>query len=123
MRVTKSQIVRGVADYIKTEILPKMSEDRAMQIMASIAVNAAAKDERMISSVMSHEIVRALLDDDGSGTYEIDGLAESMRDAMEQYGAFPVKVPPIPFLSGHEITLKLNDEDVEAMRRRIENAV
>ena len=122
MRVTKSQIVRGVTDYIKSEILPKMNEDKAMQIAASIVINAAARNERMISSVMNHEIVRTLLDDDGSGTYEIDGLAESMRDAVDQYGAFPVKVPPIPFISSHEITLRLNDEDVDAMRRRIESA-
>ena len=122
MRVTKSQIVRGVTDYIKSEILPKMNEDKAMQIAASIVINAAARNERMISSVMNHEIVRALLDDDGSGTYEIDGLADAMRDAVEQYGAFPVKVPPIPFISSHEITLRLNDEDVDAMRRRIESA-
>ena len=122
MRVTKSQIIRGVSDYIKNEILPKMDEDRAVQIVATIAVNAALNNDKILDGLMQNEIVRTLLDDDGSGTYDISGLMAAMRDAVNQYGAFPFKVPSIPFLSAREITLRLNAADVDAMRSKIENA-
>ena len=120
MRVSKSQIVSGVADYVRSEILPKMNKDKAVQIVLSIAVNAAAANSHLIDAIMDNGIVRAFIRDDGSGTYDIDGLFDAMRDAIEQYGAFPVNVPAIPLLSPHEITLNLDANDVEAMRRRIE---
>ena len=119
MRVTKSQIVHGVADYIKEEILPKMDDGKAMQIIVSIGINAVTANTRLIDSVFENDMVKALLEDDGSGTYEIDGLANAMHKAVDQYGAFPVKVPAVPLLSPKEITLRLDAADVDAMRRRI----
>ena len=120
MRVSKSQIVHGVADYIKEEILPKMADGRAVQIIVSIGINSMAANDRLVDSVFDNEMVKAMLNDDGSGTYEIDGLMAAIKQSIEQYGAFPVKVPAIPLLSPSEITLKLDAADVEAMRRRIE---
>ena len=123
MRVSKAQIVRGMTDYIQGEILPKMGDDRAVQIILSIAVNAAAANEKMINSIMENGIIKALLDEDESGTYELDGLMDAMRAAVDQYGSFPLRVPPIPLLSPREITLKLDASDVDAIRRRIIDAV
>ena len=123
MRVNKGQLVRGVADYIQGEILPKMADDRAVQIILSIAVNAALGNNKTVDAALDNSMVRALLDDDGSGTYEIGGIADAMRAAIEQYGSFPVTIPAIPLLSPREITLKLGAADVDAMRRRIENAI
>ena len=42
MRVTKAQIVSGIASYIQQEILPKMGDDKALQIVFSVAVNVPA---------------------------------------------------------------------------------
>lgn len=122
MRVSKSQIVHGITEFIQNEILPKMGDDRAVQIMLSIAINTAIGNDRLVSTVLDNEVVRALLGDDGSGSYEISGIIDAMRTAIEQYGSFPVRVPAIPLLSPHEITLKLDASDVDAIRRRIENS-
>lgn len=123
MRVSKNQIVHGITEYLQSEILPKMGDDRAVQIMLSIAINTAMGNDRLVSTVLDNELVRALLEDDGSGTYEIGGVIDAMRTAIEQYGSFPVRVPVIPLLSPHEITLKLDASDVDAMRRKIENSI
>ena len=123
MRVSKSQIVHGIADYIQGEILPKMADEKAVQIILSIAANAAMSNGKLVDSVLGNEIVRTLLEDDGTGTYDVGGIADAMRTAIEQYGSFPVRVPAIPLLSPHEITLRLSAEDIDAMRRRIENAI
>jgi len=123
MKVSKSQIVHGLAGYIQDEILPKMGDDKAVQIMLSIAANAALANGRAVDAVFENGVVRALLEDDGAGAYEIGKVADAMRAAIEQYGSFPVTLPAIPLLSPREITLKLGAADVDAMRRRIENAV
>ena len=120
MRVTKSQIVRGVSDYIRDEIIPKMNENKALQIIASVAVGAAAGSEKTMDALLKNEMVRAMLDDDGSGTFEIGNLMEKLQASVSQYGNLPVKIPPVPFLSPQEITLRLDAGDIEAIRRRIE---
>ena len=123
MLVNKSQIIHGMTEYIQSDILPKMANDRAMQIILSIAVNAALANNKLVDAVLNQEIVRALLHEDESGFYDISGLADAMKGAIEQYGNFPVTIPAIPLLSPHEITLNLDAADVDAMRRRIESAV
>ena len=123
MRVSKSQIVHGLTDYIRGEILPKLGDNKSMQIVLSIALNAAMANNKLIDTAMHNGIVLALLDDDGSGSYEISGLIDAMRAAIEQYGNFPVHVPPVPLISPQEITLKLGVDDIDAIHDRIINAV
>lgn len=123
MRVSRTQIVKGVSDYIQNDILPKMDNDRAVQIIMSIAVNAVAANNKLVDSLFANDVVRSMLDDDGSGTYEIAGVADAMRKAIDQYGSFPVNIPAIPLVSPHEITLRLNADDIEAMKHRIESAM
>lgn len=123
MRVSKSQIVHGVTDYIQTEILPNLVNGKGLQIIVSIGANAVAANHKIADAVFENQMVRALLDDDGSGTYDIGSLADAMRKSIEQYGSFPVQIPAIPLISPTELTLKLTAEDVAAMRSRIESAV
>lgn len=123
MRVTKNQIVHGAADYLREEVLPKMADNRAMQIILTIGANAAFANSRTVDAVFDNNIVRALLEDDGTGTYEVGAIADAMRAAVEQYGSFPVQIPAIPFLSPNVITLNLGAGDVDAIRRKIEHAI
>ena len=123
MRVTKSQIVHGVTEYIQSHILPQMVNGRAMQIIVSIGANAIAANHKLVDAVFDNQIVRALLDDDGSGTYDLDGLADAMTKSIQQYGSFPVQVPAIPLISPEGFTLSLSADDVTAMRESIESTV
>lgn len=123
MRVTKSQIVHGVTDYIQSDILPNLTNGRGLQIIVSIGANAIAANHKLVDVLFDNQMLRALLDDDGNGTYDISGLAEAMSKSIEQYGSFPVNIPAIPLISPTEITLKLSADDVDALRKRIESAV
>ena len=123
MRVTKSQIVHGVVDYIQSNILPQLGNGRGMQIIVSIGANAIAANHKMVDAVFDNQIVRAMLDDDGSGTYDLAGLVDAMTKSIQQFGSFPIQVPAIPLISPVEFTLSLSADDVDAMRSRIEGAV
>ena len=122
MRVTRNQIVNGLVAYIQQEIMPKMDDDRALKILFSVAVNAIKANDKLIDKYLSNDIVRALIDDDGSGNYDVERLMEWIRMSVEEYGAFPVIVPPIPLVSPREITLRLGPSDIVAIQRAIENA-
>lgn len=122
MRVTRNQIVNGLVAYIQQEIMPKMDDDRALKILFSVAVNAIKANDKLIDKYLDNDIVRALTDDDGSGNYDIERLMDWIRTSVEEYGAFPVIVPPIPLVSPREITLRLGPSDIIAIQRQIENA-
>ena len=122
MRVTRPQIINGLTGYIQQEILPKMDDDRALKILFSVAVNAIKANDKLIDKYLSNDIVRALIDDDGSGNYDVERLMDWIRTSVEEYGAFPVIVPPIPLVSPREITLRLGQSDILAIQRQIENA-
>ena len=122
MRVTRNQIVNGLVAYIQQEIMPKMDDDRALKILFSVAVNAIKANDKLIDRYLSNDIVRALIDDDGSGNYDVERLMDWIRTSVEEYGAFPVIVPPIPLISPREITLRLSASDIAAIQRQIENA-
>jgi len=122
MRVTKSQIVNGLTRYIQQEILPKMDDDRALKILFSVGVNAIKANDKLIDKYLQNDIIRALIDDDGSGNYDVERLMDWIKESVEEYGAFPVTVPPIPLISPKEITLRLSAPDIIAIQRHIENA-
>lgn len=122
MRVSKNQIVNGLTNYIQQEILPKMADDRALAILFSVAVNAIKSNEKLIDRYLSNDIIRAMIDDDGSGSYNVERLMDWLRASVEEYGAFPVTVPPIPLISPREITLRLSASDIAAIQRHIETA-
>ena len=122
MKVTRNQIVNGLVDYIQQEIMPKMEDDRALKILFSVAVNAIKANDKLIDKYLSNDIVRALIEDDGNGNYDVERLMGWIRTSVEEYGAFPVIVPPIPLVSPKEITLRLGPSDIIAIQRQIENA-
>ena len=122
MRVTKSQLVHGVTAYVQNEILPKLG-NRALQILISVGANTAAANGQVMELLFGNQIVRAILDDDGSGTVEIGGLADAMRKSIDQYGSFPVQVPVIPLICPEGFTISLAANDVTALFNSVENAV
>lgn len=122
MRITQNQIVNGIMEYIQQEVLPQMNGDKAVQIVLSVAVNAIKANKKMVDAIFSSDLVKTILQDDGAGTYEIDGIMDAIYKSVEKYGYFPVTVPQIPLISPKVIEIKLNGDDVAALRRKIENA-
>ena len=122
MKVTKTQIINGLTTYIREEVLPHMEGDKALKILFSVAANAVKANDQLIDRWLSNDIVRALIADDGAGHYDIERLVMWLKSGVEEYGAFPIAVPPIPLISPREITLKLSPSDIAAIQMHIETA-
>ena len=71
---------------------------------------------------LDSDILRTLIDDDGSGSYDIERLMDWIKNSVQEYGAFPVSIPPIPLISPREITLRLGPSDIDAIQMHIETA-
>ena len=122
MKVTRAQIVNGITTYIREEILPHMDEDRALKILFTVAVNAIKANDKLIDKWLGNDVVKMLIDDDGSGHYDIERLVSWLKAGVEEYGAFPVTVPPIPLISPREITLRLSAPDIASIQMHIETS-
>lgn len=122
MRVTKNQIVNGVISYIESEVIPQVGEDKATQIIVSVAVKAVQANSKLVDSVFENQLVKTLLDADENGTYELEGIMKCVGDSLKQYGAFPVNLPAIPFISNSEKTLAFTESDIGEIKRRIERS-
>lgn len=120
MRVEKSQIIEGIASYVENEVIPKISDDRAAQIIISVWINSLKTNQKLVDSILDQGFVKALLDKDENGMYEIENLFRTFADSVEKYGYFPVNIPPIPLISPTEKALKFDKNDILEIKRRIE---
>ena len=121
MRVTKDQIINGVISFVETDVIPQV-DDKATQIIASIAVKAVKANTKLVDSVFENQLVKTLLDVGEDGTYEIEGLFKSIEESVREFGAFPVELPAVPFISPTEKTLKFDAKDVSEIKRLIERS-
>ncbi len=121
MRVTKQQIVNGIAYYIENNVIPQV-DDKSTKILASIAIKSIQANEKLLDTVFANPVVKALLVEDESGTYEIDGLFRVVSESIGQYGSFPVEIPPIPLISPSVKTLSFDEKDISEMKRIIERS-
>lgn len=121
MRVTKDQIINGVVSYMENDVIPQIS-DRAQQIIFSVAVKTVKANTKVLDSLFESQMIKAVLNADSDGTYEIDGLFESISESIKQYGAFPVEIPPIPLISPTESTFRFSESDVADLKRQIERS-
>lgn len=121
MRVTKDQIINGVISFVESDVIPKV-DDKATQIIASIAVKAVKANTKLVDSIFENQLVKTLLDVGEDGTYEIEGLFKSIEESVREFGAFPVELPAVPFISPTEKTLKFDAKDVSEIKRLIERS-
>lgn len=123
MRVTRQQIVNGIISYVENEVLPQVDEkDKSMKVIASTAARFIQSNTKLQDEVFSNSFIKAILVEDGSGTYEIDELFRAITDSVAQYGSFPVTIPPIPFISPSEKTFSFDEKDIAEIKRHIERS-
>lgn len=125
MRVEKQKIINGFVSYVDCEIVPKITNDKAMQIIISVGANTlrgnpAAADKLfnngIVAAVAKHEVV------DGKDTYDLDGMFSLVEGGIAKHGYFPITLPAIPFVSPTEKELKFSSEDIAMLKTYIEEA-
>ena len=121
MKVTKEQIINGVVSFAETEVIPQV-DDKATQILAAIFVRYVKANTKLVDTLFENQMVKTLLEADENGMYETDGIFQIVSESIRQYGPFPVEIPPIPFISPTEKSLRFNESDISEIKRRIERS-
>lgn len=121
MRIDKSKIINGIVSYTEKEVIPKLSDDKAMQIILSIGVNTIRGNSELTNKIFNNDIIKTIGQYDKSdSTYCLDSIFEYAIDSVNRYGYLPVKIPAISFISPTEKEMKFNSKDIEILKSYIE---
>ena len=125
MRVDKNRLISGIASFIEAEVIAKMTDDKATQVVLSVAVKAIRTNPDIADRILGNSIVQMVLgyeNQDGKESYDIDSMSGLISESITKYGYFPVVLPAVPFISPREKELKFGPSDVDRLKRYIEEA-
>ena len=120
MRVNKKQIVNGLAAYIRETLIPVMGNNKGLQVALDVAVGTLCSNDKLLDTVFASPYVKALIQEDSAGTYEIGMFMEMLRASVEEHGELPINVPSIPLIAPGGGVITLRAPDIAAIRRSIE---
>ena len=123
MRVTKEQLVKGIAQYVENDVIPKMSDDKAMQILLDFLVNTVKANQKLTDMIFENNTVKMFCKCNEDGTYEVEEVFSRFSDSVKKYGYFPIVIPPIRFVSFSEKTLSFTESDIAELKKRIERSI
>lgn len=114
MNITKNQIVTGVIQYAKKEVINKIT-DRPMKMIIAAAVSALELDPALADALLANDVISSILHKDGD-EYDLDDAFKIIEKTMTEYGEFPVTIPAIKFISPEPKELKFTAADVRKLK-------
>lgn len=117
MNVTKSEIINGVVKFAKNEVIDKIP-DKALKMIIATGVSVIEIDPEVADNFFNNPMVSTILKEE-DGKYNLDKTFEIVEKTLTDYGDFPVKIPPIKFLSPNEKELTFSLVDVSKLKEYI----
>lgn len=113
MEVSKAQIINGVVNYMKAEVISKIP-DKGFRMTLSAMVNLAEARPEVCDVIFNHPLLHS-----ESGVYDIDLLDQVLIKTIEEYGDFPITIPAIKFISPTEKEMRFTADDVRKLKNYI----
>lgn len=120
MQLDKRQLVNGAAAFVLNDVAPAIN-DNSFKVIVVACATLMQRSEPAVDKVLNSGIVKILLPESG-GKYDLDAAFAALRDAIAQSGSFALTIGPIPLVMKQEKTLTFTAADVDALRRRMEDA-
>lgn len=117
MKVTKSQIINGVIEYAKSEMIDKIT-DKPLKMILATGISAIELNNSIVDGLFENPIVSGILGE-SDGKYELDDISEILFKTLDEYGDFPIIIPAIKFISPYEKELKFTSSDVRKLKEYI----
>lgn len=117
MIVSKQDIVKGITKYAKTEVIGKIP-DKALKMIIATAVSALEINPDAIDAVLTHPLISSVVCEEDDG-YNLDQAFKIIEKTLTDYGEFPVKIPPIRFISPEEKELTFTLVDIRKLEEYI----
>lgn len=118
MNVTKNQILSGVIRYAKEEVINKIP-DKPIKMAIAVAVSMLETNPNIADKFFDDTTISAILGKKDDGTYDISQITTVVESTLNEYGDFPIKIPPIKFISPTEKELNFSGRDIKTLREYI----
>lgn len=118
MQVTQAQITTGTANFLRSEIIPKIP-DKGFKVVLETAAAMVEMSPKIVDRVFQSPMV-ALLIQGNDGLYDLEYLEAALTKAMEAHGGLTVTVPAIPLVSPTEKTMTFTAADIRTLMRYIQ---
>ena len=117
--VNVGQIKRGLANFVDSEILPKIPAGTLKRTLIGAAIGLYLSNlEKAFTGATNSAYVTALGITDGAGNVDIDRLAEELKKNMPPEG---MRID-LDIMGFHLGDMTLNHGDIERLRAHINNA-
>lgn len=107
----KQQIICGVSEYARKEIMPTITDEQFKFIM-SATLSAMEVNPSLADSFFENELVRTACSD-------IQILEQILTKTLHECGKYTLVIPAIKFVLPHEQILKFSEDDVTTLFKYI----
>ena len=114
MRVTRKKVLSGIVNFVKSEMINKIT-DRPLKMILAAGVSALEINPSIADSIFDNSFVSQILKDDGL-TCDVDSAFEILEKTLTEYGDFPVVIPAIKFISSVEKELTFTRQDIKKLK-------
>lgn len=105
---TSEQVLNGIVKYIDNEVLSKL--DTKGKIFLGTGITIAMKNSsEVLNRIQNNEIVKSLGIVDENGQFDIELVAENLKENASKYGKMQFNVPIIG-------TLTFTPDDVDKIK-------
>lgn len=113
--VTKQQIINGVIQYARNEVIDKIT-DRPLKMVLATGISMLEVNPSIADPVFRNSFISSLEKD---GAYDIEEICKILEKTMKTYGDFPVIIPAIKFVSPAEKELVFGIDDIQKLKKYI----
>lgn len=114
MRVTRKKVLSGIVNFVKSEMINKIT-DRPLKMILAAGVSTLEINPSIADSIFDNSFVSQILKGDGL-TYDVDSAFEILEKTLTEYGDFPVVIPAIKFISPVEKELTFTRGDIQKLK-------
>lgn len=114
MRVTRKKVLSGIVNFVKSEMINKIT-DRPLKMILAAGVSALEINPSIADSIFDNSFVSQILKDDGL-MCDVDSAFEILEKTLTEYGDFPVVIPAIKFISPVEKELTFTRGDIQKLK-------
>ena len=124
-KINTEQLLSGFIKYIGAEVIPNIEDTFTKLALKTFTITTANKApayikalEAMISKPFAADLLKV-----EDGCFEIEGIIDAVRQAVNECGELTIKIPPVKFISPQEKTLRFSASDISSLKQYLTNAI
>ena len=112
MKVTKKQIIDGVAMFIENCLIPSVSDGQIILVLCMVKANLK-KNSILVDSFLDNTMVSSVITE-SEGMYDISTFVKVMKDILED-NDFPIIIPSVPLISPQKSVMHLTESQFDKL--------